>query len=213
LPIFQTETGYNNVLKGRGQPGVPEDIAAKYGPRLVAEELRTQTPGVADNIQPGISMMNFYELADESVVQDIAESGFGLIRLRKVSGSNETIVTPKPIYFALQRLIRYLYDEDTHVTPLSYSITSARDSDSLHHLLLEKGDGSYCLLLWLEVPASVGVSSKTATAQIVIPGGVTSAEAFFPTSGNRNTLSASKGGAWAVEIGDELQIVRFIPRH
>jgi hypothetical protein len=125
-PIVITETGYHNAInEHHDQPGVSEAAAAKYIPRLFLE----------DFVQ-GVPRTYLYEFLDEAPNPGLtnAQLHWGLIR---ADGSE------KPAFSALKNLIQELNDssEPAGVQPLSWTL-NPMDSQ-IHHLLLEKSNGSY----------------------------------------------------------------------
>ncbi|HEX4029457.1 MAG TPA: hypothetical protein VHX20_03790 [Terracidiphilus sp.] len=132
--IVFTESGYHNAINEHNQqPGVSETAAAKYIPRLFLEDYAH-----------GISRTYLYELLDETPDAGMTDPQmhWGLIR---VDGSE------KPAFLALKNLIAELSDssEPSRLSPLSWALKPY--AKQVHHLLLEKSDGTYDLVLWQEV--------------------------------------------------------------
>jgi hypothetical protein len=133
-PIVITETGYHNAINEQhDQPGVSETAAAKYVPRLFLE-----------NFMRGIPRTYLYEFMDEKPDPGLtdAQEHWGLIR---ADGSE------KPAFSAMKNLIAELNDssEPTSVQALYWSLNSA--STQIHHLLLQKSNGTYDLVFWQEI--------------------------------------------------------------
>ena len=133
-PIVITESGYHNAINEQhDQPGVSEAAAAKYIPRLFLEDFAR-----------GIPRTYLYEFLDETPNPGLTnpQMHWGLIR---ADGSE------KPAFFALKNMIEELNDssEPARVRPLSWSLN--RMDAEIHHLLLEKANGTYDLVLWQEV--------------------------------------------------------------
>jgi hypothetical protein len=143
-PIWATETGYHTALNqptGAGHPGVSEEAQARYLPRLFAEYFRV-----------GIAKTLTYEFLDEkpdSAGTDL-ERHFGIIRYD---------LSAKPAYTAIRNLIRILDDDTTAfaVSPLTYALSG--DTAGVRHLLLQKRDGRYYILIWQET-RSFDLSTK-----------------------------------------------------
>ena len=134
-PVQSTECGYHNVLSG---DGVPEDIQAKYLPRTLAEFYRR-----------GIYRSFKYELVDQgSSSSSNPQRRYGLLR-------ND--LSPKPVFYAVKGLINLLADpgEPFPTKPLDYSVEGSK-TENVHELLLQKRDGTYYLLIWLEVEGYQG---------------------------------------------------------
>jgi hypothetical protein len=136
-PVMTTETGYlTNVAK---KQGIPEEVAAKYLPRLLLEQW-----------QHGIQRTYLYQLMDLGNENKFSDNSFGLLH---------SDFSPKPGYNAIQNVIRLLSDPGRtfRTRELQYSLTG--DVDRLEHALLEKSDGAFFLALWVEKP-SYDVDSK-----------------------------------------------------
>jgi hypothetical protein len=134
--IVITETGYHNALHDHhDQPAVSEAAAAKYIPRLFLEDF-----------SQGIVRTFLYELLDESPEPELADlqMHWGLIR---------SDGTEKPAFAAIKRMIGELSDsaEPAELQQLAYSIDP--QSSQVHHLLLQKSDGEFDLILWQETPS------------------------------------------------------------
>ena len=135
-PVIATETGYHDAVGATtGQPGVDEDTAAAYIPRLYL-----------DYFHAGIRRAFVYELADQK--PDPAgtdpERHFGLVR---------SDWTPKPAYAALKGLLAAIGDgaPTSGRATLRYDLQDA--PGDTRQLLLAAGDGSLRLVLWRAVPA------------------------------------------------------------
>jgi hypothetical protein len=132
--IIFTETGYHNGLNDhRDQPAVSEAAAAKYIPRLFLE-----------NFARGISRTYLYEFMDEKPDPGLTDNQlhWGLVR---ADGSE------KPAFSALKNLAAELRDteEPPHLETLKWNL-SINDT-RIHHLLLQKANGVFELVLWQEV--------------------------------------------------------------
>lgn len=143
LPIIMTETGYHNALADKSdQPSVSELAAAKYIPRIFLE-----------NFLHGIARTYLYELFDEAPNPDLNNNQlhWGLIR-------NDG--TEKPAYTTLSNLfaiIDELYNSHP-VQDLTFSITG--DLHNIHHLVLEKSNGTFYFIVWQEVSSYDTKSEK-----------------------------------------------------
>jgi hypothetical protein len=135
--LWITETGYEEA---DGQPNpysVSRQAKAKYLPRIYA-----------NYFQQGIEKTFLYELIEPT--ED--GTGFGIVDLH---------LQPTPAYFAIKNLIALLseatWDRDRQVwnyppnntTFLKYTLTG--DRHNLEHLLLQKSDGTFYLLIWQEI--------------------------------------------------------------
>ncbi len=127
VPIVTTEKGY--VDSPTLTNWIPDVPYAKYVPRLLLEQYLH-----------GIVRTYIYSLADTYLAAD----SYGLLRQ---DGSQ------KPAYVSLQSFMHLLADPGASYTAgkLSWSM-SAGDASDLHHLLLQKRDGTFLLALWVEEP-------------------------------------------------------------
>lgn len=133
-PIVFTESGYHNAINEHNdQPGVSESAAAKYVPRLFLEDFSR-----------GVPRTYLYEFMDEAPDPGLSnpQMHWGLIR---ADGSE------KPAFVALKNLIGELNDsaEPRSLEPLTWALDST--DARIHHLLLQKSNGEYDLVLWQEV--------------------------------------------------------------
>ena len=134
-PMAATETGYSTFNDGPG-----EAAHAKYLPRLFCEYFRK-----------GIQRTFSYELVDEWNKPDDREANFGLVRFD---------LSLKPAFFAMQRLIKLVEDPkarpdfEAKPLPVDLEVTAAKGfnrTQYVHHLALQRSDGTYLLLLWHEI--------------------------------------------------------------
>lgn len=125
VPSVVTETGYISYPNPTRPYTIPESIGASYIPRTLLLAFAH-----------GVKRTFIYELLDE-----FSSPGYGLVH-----GD----FSPKPAYNSIRNLISVLSDPGPSFVPgsLSYSVSGA--DSSLNHLLLQKRDGSYWLVLWLE---------------------------------------------------------------
>jgi hypothetical protein len=133
-PLVTTEAGYHNALAaGSSHPGVPEDVAGSYLPRMLLE-----------HVVRGEKRMYSYELIDEFDDPEgtNAEAHFGLLRHD---------LSPKPAYTAMKNLLGLLADPGPDFTPDSLDITASGLPSDVRYLLTQKRDGRFVLLLWRDV--------------------------------------------------------------
>ena len=134
-PIHATEGGYHNYLP---QGGLSEEAEGKYMARMFAEYFRR---GIVRTCQ--------YELADQ--VKTGGEGLFGLVRLN---------MTEKPAYRAVKNLISILSDKGSDFKPDSLNYALDGNINNIRHILFQKRNGSFYLMVWLEV-SSWDVQNKT----------------------------------------------------
>ncbi len=136
LPMSATENGYSTWRLGQS-----EKMQGRYMPRLFLEGFRL-----------GLERTYSYELVDEFVDPsgEDREAHFGLVRHD---------LTPKPAYTAVQSLLRAVgdgADPGAAVTErLDYRLDvtppAGFDARYLHHVVLQRRDGSHVIALWHEV--------------------------------------------------------------
>jgi hypothetical protein len=134
--IVMTETGYHNALNDHtDQPGVSEQAAAKYIPRLFLEDFARNIPRTY-----------LYEFMDEAPDPALSNNQlhWGLVR---ADGSE------KPAFTAVKRLIAELADSAEVAQPMQLAWSLSPAGESIHHLLLQKSGGEFYLILWQEVPS------------------------------------------------------------
>jgi hypothetical protein len=125
VPLQITETGYESF----DRPVRPGTIATEVESSYL---LRTLLLAWSH----GIRRTFVYELLDES-----PDSGYGLLRHD---------LTEKPAFRALRNLLEILHDSSSPTTLGGLSFSVDGTDPSLSHVLLQKSDGSYYLILWLE---------------------------------------------------------------
>ena len=133
-PMVSTETGWGT--KG-AEPANEVDaiVQQKYILRGLLEHRLHDVVRVFD-----------FLFVDDPAAGPAYES-FGLIAVAK-SGE----LRPKPSYAALKSLIAALEDHGPATTPTGLSFSISGDAASVDHLLLQRSDGSFDLLMWLELP-------------------------------------------------------------
>lgn len=134
-PVVATEHGYHTALGETAiQPGVPEDVAAVYVPRVFLESYAA-----------GIDRTYLYELVDQSPDpdDDTGASQFGLLR---------SDFSDKPAAAAVRNLLTILGGR----APVPLDATALRvhvvsDTADVRGLLLQDGGGAWWLALWRQV--------------------------------------------------------------
>ena len=162
-PLIATEVGYSTGSATSDRP-VSETVQGKYMLRLFLE-----------SFNQGVPRTFSYELIDQRNDPSNSENNYGIIR---------SDGTPKPAYTALKNLISLLNEPQLATTTaatipsaplgaLNYAIDS--NTTNVHHTLLQKSNGDFYLVLWLEVPStnqpisqSVTLTFRTAPGQATI---------------------------------------------
>ncbi len=147
-----TELGFHNAADVPGNAGVPEAVAARYLPRSLLTA-----------VDMGFGEAFAYELLDQEPESKMtsADKHFGLLR---VDGA------PKPAFTALKKLLAFLKDPGPAFTPESLAFKLDGGPKNLDHILMQRRDGRYFLLLWNDVPC---YDPKTRRELAVVPKEVT----------------------------------------
>jgi hypothetical protein len=196
-PIIFTESGYHNAINEHNdQPGISETAAAKYIPRLFLEDYLH-----------GIPRTYLYELLDEAPDPSLTnpQMHWGLIR---ADGSE------KPAFLALTNLIAELADSQAPVnlTPLNLALQT--NNPQVHHLLLEKSNGAYDLILWQEVPSydipsHADINNPNASALLTLGRQARSITAYQPVTQEAPIHTWSNVRNVSLEIPDHPFVVEI----
>lgn len=196
-PVMATETGYNTASGETGElDPVSERAMAVYMPRLYLEYFRR-----------GVARTFAYELLDEGTGGSDPEDNFGLLR-------ND--LSEKPAFAALRNTIDILDDSGPAFAPATVAYTLGGDTGDLHHLLLQKSDGTFYLALWRAEdvwdPASRrDLEAPEGRVTLELGRQAVGAEAYLPTTSSSPayTLPASSDRPLGVKVGAQVTIVRF----
>lgn len=182
-PVVATETGYFTFNEGNSSnQGISEAAQAKYLPRLLLEYFRR-----------GVARTYLYEFIDTWSTSNAAfnntnrESHFGLIA---VSGPGANVTArEKPAFSSLKNLIAILQDPGVSFEPASLGFTlSGSNQPALRHVLLQKRDGSFWLILWQNVS-----SFNTSTYTDLTPAAQTASITFSQPVGSVTCYRPSVG--------------------
>jgi hypothetical protein len=198
-PIIASETGYHTATNHTDSlwiRGVSELAAGKYLSRLLPEYFLR-----------GIVRTYIYEFMDEKARPDNSEANFGLLRCNGAS---------KPAFLAIKNLLALLTDPVPKFAPgvLEFSING--DTFPVRHLLLQKRDGRFYLLLWINA-----VSYDTKTRQdvrfppeptrIVFAKPITWAKAYLPLNGPEPTARFEKMTEILLQVPDHVMVLEVQP--
>ena len=188
-PVMITETGYMTYPQTNVPYTLPESVAASYVPRTLALAFTH-----------GVKRTYLYELLDE-----VSSPGYGILR---------SDLSAKPAYTALQSLIKNLGDPGASFAPgkLNYKLTGG--DGSLNHLLLQKRDGSFWLVLWLE-QSSYNPATNTPTpvapqgVTLTISGGLGVQQALqMDATGATNALNGG-GSTFNLSVTDSMTLIHI----
>jgi hypothetical protein len=191
-PIMSTETGYGDAPGDSG--GVDDRTLARYAPRVYLE-----------HFLHGIERTTMYEFYDEPGNGNFDD--YGLVRTNN---------TPKPSYYAIKSLTSALTDPGSTFAPKSLSYVLSGNLNNVRHLLLQKRDGTYELVAWVETQSydSVSKTDIAVPAQtITLHPANLPLSASVSTIGDSGALTASSltfpGGTASFPVDDRVTIVAF----
>jgi hypothetical protein len=193
LPSVITETGYMSFPGNPTPYTIPLNVEASYIPRTF---LLAYMHGIGRSYQ--------YEL-----LEDPNSPGFGLI---------DGNLTERPAYFELKNLIANLADPGPSFAPGQLQFSIQGGDSTLNHMLFQKRDGSFWMILWLEQSSfdPVNQVATPVTAQnvtLTLGGGYVAPNVgTFDDSGNLNWTSPQPASSVVpLTISDQLTIVKILP--
>jgi len=199
LPIVATETGNwvgTQTDPTLWMPPITANSQGKYALRTFAE-----------NFNLGIVRTYMHELIDEQNDPNVAEENFGIIYNNW---------TPKPAYTGLKNINQVLADPNYSFTPGALKYTLGGSTANIDHMLLQKHDGSFYLVLWqavesynfttltdISVPTvPITVTFQSSMCQVDQTDPMTSPDPFA-TAGNVSSLT--------VNVADKPLILHIMP--
>jgi hypothetical protein len=190
-PVITTENGYlTDVSK---ESGIPEDVAGKYVPRLFLEQW-----------MHGIRRTYLYELVD--IGNRSPEGSFGLLH---------SDFSPKPSYRAVQSLLRLLVDPGPTFPASGLDFELSGNLANVHHLLLEKRNGIFYLVIWIEKP-SYDVDAKKELAvpeqRILVQTKPPARIKVYHLDENGTMQSAPLGLTQTVDVDDRITLLQISPQ-
>jgi len=126
-PSYVTESGYLQSSTTKRPYTVPYSVASLYTIQTILEMMTH-----------GIRRTYMYELLD-----DPTSNGYGLMTSK---------LQPKYSYNALKALTGLLSDQGASFSPGELQYTLTGSTKNVHHLLMQKRDGSFYLALWVNLP-------------------------------------------------------------
>ncbi len=194
-PVMFTEAGYHNALNdSSGHRPTSEGATAVYGPKLLAE-----------HFSRGVSRVYLYDMVDDQLNASLNnhEDHLGLLH-------ND--LSEKPVFGALRNLLRLTSDPGAGFTPgsLKYSLVGA--PADLRHILLQKRDGKFLLLLWRDVTiwdqvreVSVPVTAATMGVHLARSSPVS----VFRPSSSAAAQASLQTSAPSVKVGGDLVVMQI----
>ena len=189
LPVMTTETGYTNDAGASN--AVTEELAAKYLPRLIAYQFSA-----------GISRTYIYELLSSG------HEDFGIL---------SRDARKRPAYFALEELMKMADDRTENRSPGSLDLHISGGNGDVQHLLLQKADGSFLLLIWIEasgydVPHAAPVDVAAQNVTLTLPWTPHSIVDFQWGPGGAVTHRSIEPAALvSVPVSDYMSVVELVP--
>ena len=183
-----TEAGWGTSSK---PTEVSEAVQLKYLQRFLFEQALH-----------GIKRSYIYQFLDAGT----SFNTFGLVR-----GD----LSPKPSYTGIRNLIRLL--SDSGAARRDEVQLSVNGPSTVHHMLVEKSDGTRFLALWNEVPSvdsptgnmAGRTGSKQQTAQIVLDGTHVDSYSFDDTGSVRHASMSAVNGGLAYPVTDSISILAW----
>ncbi len=199
-PILATESGYHTAFRhtdGLWMHGVSEAAQGKYLSRMLAEYFTR-----------GILRTYVYELLNLKDAPQHSESNFGIVR---ANGE------PKPAFTAIQNLIALLSDAGPVFEPASLSFAINGEIEPARHLLLQKRDGRFFLLLWINAVSfdTAAKQDKPFTpqpARLVFAKPITRAKAWLPLERREPVASFGPATEVTVNVPDHLLVLEIETR-
>ena len=194
VPNQITETGYE-AFDNPSRPGtIPVDVESAY---LLRDLLLAWNHGIRRTF--------IYELLDE-----FPGSGYGLLRHD---------LSEKPAFTALRDFISLLGASSQKVTPRPLEMTLVAGDPALCHTLLQGGNGSYFLILWLEKSGydpltlhTVPVPSENAHVDFGGDFGVRDIVLFNDDGSTVDNTVSNRPSSLNVEVNDRLSVLHIVSR-
>jgi hypothetical protein len=199
--IYVTEAGWSNAMNATdNSPNVTEEVASRYIGRLFLEAIRE-----------GWSRTYAYELVDELTDP-------GLTKTQEHYGLFRNDYSPKPAATTIANMIALLSDKGytaMATNTLSYSLTTP--SVAVHHLLLQKHDGSYWLVLWQEVSnwrgwnaQGIEITNPDLAVTLTLPTAASSIETYLPLDSASVVESTSDKQTVTLMVPDNPLLVKIV---
>ncbi|MBL1175280.1 PA14 domain-containing protein [Pantanalinema sp. GBBB05] len=188
-PMIATEAGYHtaNVTNDRS---VSEAVQGKYIPRVFL-----------NNFNQGIYRTFSYELIDQKLRPNDGEANFGILRY---DGS------PKPAFTAVKNLIQLLDDTEANFTPGSLNYRLSGNTNYIQHTLLQKQNGDFYLVLWLEVPSTDQANSHQVT--LTLNTAIEQATTYLPNESANAIAQFTSPTQLTLTVPDSPLIVKLTPQ-
>lgn len=189
LPLIATEVGFHTASSADAR-SVSETVQGKYIPRMYLQ-----------HFNQGVYRTFSYELMDQKPNPDDGEANFGIVRH---DGS------PKPAFTVMQNLIGLLSDTGESFTPGTLSYSFSGETQNLNHTLLQKRNGDFYMVMWLEVPSTNQSTSQQVTLNLTTPIG--QATTYLPNQSANAVDQFSAPKQLTLSVPDAPIVVKLSPR-
>lgn len=187
-----TETGYMSFPSTTTPYTIPENVQTAYVQRTMLLDF-----------MHGYQETFIYELMDDPT----SPAGYGLLR---------PDMTQKPAFIGLSNMLHLLSDTDTAFTPDKLAFKISGGDSKLNHLLFQKKDGSFWLVLWVEAPSwdPAAVRPLSVAPQnigIALDSAHTTVNNFqFNSSGGYHTFNQPMNNGWAsLTVTDQITVIKI----
>jgi hypothetical protein len=198
-PLIATETGYHNALRQpSGHPGVSERAEGKYIPRQYLEYFNRGFKRTY-----GYEFINQYPDPDNNE----QEKNFGLLR-------NDG--TAKPAYTALKNMIDLLEDPGANFRTKSLNYSLSGNTGGVHRTLLQKRDGRFYLILWLEkssfnTDTKKDISVPSQRVKLTLNTQISKAKAYLPNRSTSLIKQYASPSQVTLDVPDHPLVVELTP--
>jgi hypothetical protein len=161
---------------------------------------------MAEFFRRGVKRINWYTLFDDLSQND---NQFGLLAL-----SDTAFLKPRQSYFAFKRLIALMADPGVVFAPSPLAYQLSGDLTDVNHILFQKRDGRYLLMIWQDATSwnrstAKDIAVPRRTVKLVLGKSVKSIISYEPTmSATATTLSTASAMA-LLSVPDHVQVVEI----
>ena len=202
-PIWATETGY---FTGTASGHISETADAKYLPRTLV-----------DYFNMGVQRTFIYELANQGTDPTNPQYNYGVVR-------NDLSLTPA--YTDLKNMISLLgegtWNAGTQTwskpsfTPTALDYTMSTSTPTINHLLLQKSNGEFDLVLWNEVSSwdttnHVDISNAAQNVTLTFNTPLSGAS-LYSLSSTTATQTWTNPTQIMIGVPDEVVVLKLTPR-
>jgi hypothetical protein len=162
---------------------------------------------LAEHFLRGVQRTYLYELLDERPLPQYSEANFGLLRF---NGS------AKPAFTGVKNLISILSDSGPSFVPstLDYSVNA--EDIPVRHLLLQKRNGKFFLLLWLNTESfslreKRDIQVEPRVTRLIFGKTIKRARTFVPIAGLSPVAEFISKDEMLVQVPDHLVVLEIEP--